>query len=108
MEISRNATDNEGKTTLTEITEKYKQTIPREITPTTPNTESRSNSLRYPDMTLWEKSIDFDLEKIDENETVQSLAPAQLKTVGQNTRLIPMTLTFNYKRNNDGSIEEHK
>lgn len=87
---------------------KYKQEIPTTIKATTPNPATRYHTLRYSDRELWAKSLDAELDKLDSYGTIQWLKPAELGIIPKNTKIISMTLTFNYKRSKNGEVEERK
>lgn len=84
---------------------KLTQEIPNKITPITKAPATRYHELWYPDRTLWEKSIEQELDKLDANIYIQWLAPAQLAILPKQVQPIPMTLSFSYKRSADGSKE---
>lgn len=75
----------------------YKQPISIAITPTTPNPPTRGHALRYPDEDLWAKSMDPELDEVDENGTVNWLKPAELSIIPKGTKVINMTVGFNCK-----------
>lgn len=62
----------------------------------------------YPDRTLWAHGLNAELNKIDESGAITWLRPSELGIVPNNVNIISLTLTFNYKRNHDGSVEERK
>lgn len=88
--------------------DKYQQPILSHITTSTPNPMSRSQALKYPDRGLWAKSLDAELDKIDEQGRIKWLKPGELGIIPPKTRVISLTFSFNYKRRSDGSIEERK
>lgn len=76
-------------------TTKYTQQIKKQITLTTLNPPPRIHALKYPYRSLWARSINVEIDKRDESGTIHWL-------------VISLTLSFNYKRDNEGGIEEHK
>lgn len=68
----------------------FHQQISRQNTTTIKDPETRSHALRYPDRSLWEKSIDIEFDKLDKSRTIRWLNPAQ---VGILTKLI-LTITM--------------
>lgn len=90
------------------IRRRITQAIPKQITPVTPNPATRKQALRYPDRQLWAKSLNQELDKLDANGAIKWLQPADLGLIPKNTRIIPLTLSFNYKRDKAGDIEERK
>lgn len=74
----------------------YKQRIPTHITTTTPNPETRSHALRYPDGKLWARILNAELDKVDEKGTIRWLKPTELGLIPKGTKIISMTISFNY------------
>lgn len=50
----------------------------------------------------------MELDKIDASGAIKWLKPAELGILPKSTQIVNMTLTFNYKRSKDGSVEERK
>lgn len=93
------------------ITNRFKRKIPTKITPTTESPATRHHALRYPDKDVWERSMNEELDKLDKlenNGTIRWLLPAQLGIMSEKTKAMPLTVTFNYKRHKEGTIEERK
>lgn len=109
-EVRQGQADDTPKTAMVagNKSDKYRQPIPKEITPTTANQITRSNALRYPDRDMWAKSLDRELDKLEEQGTIRWLKPDQLGIIPKNTKVIHLTFTFNYKRRSNGTIEERK
>lgn len=87
---------------------KYKQPIPDNITRTTPNPATKAQALRYPDSKLWERSLNNELDKIDETGAIRWLNNAEPGIIPKTNKPIPLTLTFAYKRDRYGNVEERK
>lgn len=85
-----------------------RQKIPDNITPTTSSPATRVEAMKYPDRDLWAKSLNADLDKVDANEAKKWLNPADLNFIPKSTKIINMAISFNYKRNKYGSMEERK
>lgn len=49
-----------------------------------------------------------ELDKLDSNGTIKWLAPGELGIIPKKTKIISLTLSFNYKRHKSGDIEERK
>lgn len=54
------------KTALSTSSARYKQPVPLDITPTTPNQQPRTHALRYPERGIWTRSISKELQKIED------------------------------------------
>lgn len=87
---------------------KYVQPIPTSIMETTPNPPTRGHALRYPDSDLWGRSFDRELDKIGASGEMTGLKPAKLGLIPKGAKIVPLTITFNYKMAKDGTVEEHK
>lgn len=110
MEVTNNATngDEGGLQAMAARTKRdFLQQISKTRTAIT-KAPARSYALRYPDNSLWAKSIDQELDKLDENGTINWLNPAKINLLPANKKAIHMTFSFAYKRNADGTIEERK
>lgn len=77
----------------------YEQRMPHEVKRTKENPVTRGHSMTYPDKQLWAQSLNTYLDKVDANETVHWLRLAEFGFIPKNTKVINMTLSFNYKRN---------
>lgn len=89
---------------------RFQQSIPPTITTKTPNPTTQNRPLRYPDCLLWAKSIETELDKIDETGTgpIRWLKPAELGILPKTIKVIQLKMTFNYKRHKNGNIEVRK
>lgn len=52
--------------------------------------------------------MNAELDKIDETGTIKWLSKAELGILPKEVKFIPLTMTFNYKRNKMGEVEERK
>ena len=59
----------------------------------------------YPDAHLWKKAHDKELDNLDNNKVVIWLPPKQIPN---QTKPIPLTIGYRYKRNDPGEITERK
>lgn len=82
----------------------FTRKVPTIITGTTPAPASRAQAAKYLDSRQWAEAIDQELVKIDERGTIRWIPTDQKPP----TKPIPLTLSFNYKRDENESIEERK
>lgn len=82
----------------------FRKPIPKCITSTTSPPASRAQAAPNPDHKAWAKAIDAELDKLDAKGTIRWLHPSTKPPSKQ----IPLTLSFNYKRDEQGGIEECK
>ena len=82
---------------------KYTRPPPKHIDQFTPPPATVAQARKYPDAELWAKAHDAELDKLDQMGafTWQPLPP-------QHSAPIPMIMTYRYKRDNIGNINERK
>lgn len=86
----------------------YNQNISEQVKTTTENPATRGHALRYTYGNLWSRSLNTELDKVDANGTIQRLKSAELNLIPKKTKIITIIVSFNYKRNMYGTIEELK
>lgn len=74
--------------------QKYRNPIPRTITPTTANPPSRAHALKYPDKAEYAKSLNHELYKIDEQGTTTWLQLGELELLAKKTKELNLTRSF--------------
>lgn len=78
---------------------------PRAITMTTLAPKSLKQARRYPDRHQWAHSQNRELKKLDDAKVIKCLPDT---AIPKKTKLIPLTMTYRYKRDTDSSITEPK
>ena len=79
--------------------------VPQTITPTTPAPTSIGQARLYPDHNQWAIAHDEELDKLDNTETIEWITDTEIPP---GTKLIPLKITYRYKRSDDGNIIRRK
>lgn len=88
--------------------EKLSANRPKKITSTTGNPAEIWHAVHFPAKNAWTRSLNAELDNVDAKGKINWPRPAELNLIPKKSKLIPMTVTFNYKHNRDGSIEDRK
>lgn len=75
----------------------YTQKIQKQITPTTPSTATGGHANKYPYRDLWTKSLDAELDKVDENGIIRCLEQTGLGLIPKYVKVNNMTMSSNNK-----------
>lgn len=78
---------------------------PATISSTTPAPNSTTQARKYPDKNDWARAHDLELQKLDQQRTIEWINNEKLPP---NIKAIPLTMKYRYKRNSSGAIQEYK
>ena len=78
---------------------------PKFVNTTTPAPKTHGQAKRYPDADLWAEAHDNELNHIDDQNIINWIPDSE---VPKGTRLIPLTMTYRYKRDERGTIISRK
>lgn len=82
--------------------------IPRSITATTLDPANTAQARRYPDAAMWEASHNSELNKLDAMNTIEWILNDVSDMLPTDIKVINMSLSYCYKRNDSGEITKHK
>ena len=80
-------------------------TTPKLVNTTTHAPKTHGQAKRYPDAALWAEAHDNELNHIDDQNIINWIPDSE---VPKGTRLIPLTMTYRYKRDERGTIISRK
>ena len=82
-----------------------RRNVPQHITPHTPAPSKHRLARQYPDAHLWSIAHDSELAKIDQMRAIDWIPRSLTHT---KSKPIPLKMTYRYKRDSNGHIEERK